>query len=202
MKNRLVFFVMLGALVAGFAATAEGQSLGDAARLEAERRAKLKEQGKVITTDDVKSDRPSPDPKAVSPAGAAAKPVADDKADATKADAAKQDAAAGKTAETGAKPAVSRQPRDEEHWRERAKVISDRLNRLRSNAAAVEGRITTLQSELQSASAAQAPAIAAEIESSTKDLARFRHELGLIEGEWTKFEERARAANVPQGWIR
>ena len=197
MKNRLAFLVLLTALLAGFTATAEGQGLGDAAKREAERRAKLKDAAKVLTNDDDKTERPAPHVKTaapaahpdtpVPPAAAAAKPAADEKA-----------AAEGDAAD---KPTV-RDKRPEDHWRERAKVIRDRLDRLRADAAAIEGRVAQLQTELQSATGPRAAALASEIEQSNKELARFRADERLIDEEWTKFEERARAAKIPQAWIR
>ena len=194
MKNRCALLMSV-ALFTAFAAPAAAQSLGDAARLEAERRAKLKEQGKVITTEDVKSDRPAPAPAAAgsTPAGAAAeKPAAEKDPKAATAD--KEDEAA-------AVRKMIRDKRPEEHWRARAKAIRDRLDGLRANAAAVEGRIDGLRTQLQSASGGQAAALASEIEQSTKELERFRREYAFIEEEWTRFEARAREAKIPASWI-
>ena len=191
------------ALVALGAASSEGQTLGQAAQTEAARRARQKETGKVITNDDLKllaPARATPDAKGVNPVApadaAAAVPSA---ADAKPAEKPETPPAA---TEQQPEPVKARLKRDEEHWRERAKVIRDRLDRLRADAMAIESRIASLQLELQSATPETAPALTSEIDQATKDLARFNKELRLIEGEWRAFEDRAREARIPQTWIR
>ncbi|MEX2272366.1 MAG: hypothetical protein WD690_12885 [Vicinamibacterales bacterium] len=198
MKNKPGLVLTSIALFAALAVPAEGQSLGDAARREAERRSKLKETSKVYTTADLTGApflrrvgvpvslsrpevlKPSNTPET---AQAAAPPV---------------------TASVEQKPELPkvREKRDEEHWRERAKVIRDRLNRLRSDAAAIEGRIASLQIELESAPASKAAALTNDITEANQDLTKFQGELRLIEDEWRAFEDRARQAKIPLRWIQ
>lgn len=191
-------FLLIGVLLAGFAAPVEAQTLGEAAKLEAERRSKLKEPVKVITSADIEGASflrgVSVRVDDLKPAAATAVLSA---APEKPADAAPQTA----EGQQGPNPLV-REKRDEDHWRERAKVIRDRLDRLRSDSAALEARITVLRTDLQSASGSQASALTNEIDDATKSLTRYQYELGLINEEWAKFEERARQAKIPVTWIR
>ena len=184
-------FVVLGA----FAATAEGQTLAEAAKREAERRAKLQQTPvKTYTAADVEV-RPGsaarvetvPAPVAAPSAAAAGEP---------------KPAAGADPKGAKADPPKVRDKRDEDHWRERANVIRDRLNKLRADTAAIEGHVAELQLALESASGAKATALSSELQQATKDLTRFQRDTRLIEQEWTNFEDRARAARVPLSWIR
>ena len=96
----------------------------------------------------------------------------------------------------------AREKRDEEHWRERTKLIRERLNRLRADVAAIEGRVAGLRTELESAPAPRATVLAQELRQASGDLTRFRMELRHIEQEWTTFEERARQAQIPSNWLQ
>ena len=177
-------------LLGSVALPAQGQTLAEAAKREAERRAKLQQVPvKTYTSADVEV-RPGSGPGRgkvetipAEPEPAEAKPAVP---------------VAGAKAEG---PKV-RLKRDEDHWRERANVIRDRLNKLRADAAAIEGRIAELRVELESASGAKATAISAEIQEATKDLTRFQRDVRLIDGEWAAFEARARDAKIPMAWIR
>lgn len=191
-------FLLIAALLAAFAVPAGAQSLGEAAKREAERRSKLKEPVKVITNEDIEG---ASFLRGVSVRVDDLKPAA---ATAVLSDGPAKPADAAPTADGTAQadnPLV-REKRDEQHWRERAKVIRDRLDRLQSDSTALEGRITALQTELQSASGSRATVLTNEIEEATKSLTRYQYELGLINEEWDKFEERARQAKIPVTWIR
>lgn len=191
-KNFGIVLMSLAVLAA--AARAEGQSLGDAARREAERRSKLNAPTKVYTTADLDA---IPARGTVPASAITAATVL-----AAASDAAAPAATSADAKDKQAEPAKVRVKRDEEHWRERAKVIRDRLERLKSDAAAIEGRIGTVRLELESASGSKAAALSTELEQATPVLTRIQNELRLIEDEWKKFEERARVAKIPEAWIR
>lgn len=198
MKNRWCLVLTSSALLAGLAAPAEGQSLAEAARREAARRAKLTTVTKVYTSADIEGAsflRAAPSVTLSKPE-AVQKPAAEAGAPPTAA------AAAASGAEQKAELPAVRNKRDEEHWRERAKVIRDRLNRLESDATAFEQRVTDIQTQLESAPPAQAAALRAELQQTTQELTRTRAELRLIQDDWRTFEERARAAKIPAAWIR
>jgi hypothetical protein len=184
-------FLVLGAV----AAPAEGQTLAEAAKREAERRAKLQQLPiKTYTSADVEVRPGTPARVETIPAPAAASNAAG----ATEAKpGTATDAKAAK-----AEPPKVREKRDEDHWRERAGVIRDRLNGLRANVEGIDARLAELRLELESASGARATALNGEIQQAAKDLTRFQRDLRLIEQEWTNFEDRARAAKIPLSWIR
>lgn len=185
-------------LIGGFAAPSYGQSLGEAARREAERRARIKGAVKVITNADLDAlpSRGSM-PAAAAPARPDAMLVPDG---AGAADAAEPAAVA-----TGAEPpgqAAVRQKRDEQYWRGRAQVIRDRLNGLRSDAAALEGRRDGLRAEVDTASGSQRAVLADQLQRTEDTLARVQTELRLIQDEWRRLEEGALQDKVPLDWIR
>lgn len=189
-------------LLAAFAAPAHAQTLGDAAKREAERRARLKETPKVITNADLDAlparggAAPAARPDAVLPSLGAEAPV--DAADAAATAAATVTPSEG---EPQAQPTV-RVKRDEEHWRERAQVIRERLTRLQSDAAALDGRVKSLNAEIDAGSGSEKTALAADLREASAALARVQEELRLIQGEWRAFEDRAAQAKVPPAWIR
>ena len=195
MKNCLLWSLTVSAVLLGVAAPAGAQSLAEAARREAERRSTLTGPVKVYTSADLEGavfKRGIPvDLASLKPASAV---------ESTQAAPSPKPSPDAKGAQAEA-PKV-RDKRPEEHWRERAKLITDRLNRLRSDAAAVEGRVASLRLELDSAPPSQAAALANELNQAEQDLARFRVEIRLIQDEWTAFEEKARQAKIPLDWIR
>lgn len=202
MKNavrRLLSFVLL-ACVGAVAAPAHAQTLGDAAKREAERRARLTESKKVITNADLdalpsRAGAPSAVRRdAVLPPAA---PVA--------ADAPEGDDAATAASPSGAEPpapVTARVKRDEQHWRERAQVIRERLTRLQSDAAGLQGRVKTLNMDIDAASGAERTALGADLRETAGALARVEEELRQIQGEWRAFEDRAAQAKIPPAWIR
>jgi hypothetical protein len=203
MKNTvraLTSFALLACLGA-FAAPVHAQTLGEAAKREAARRARLTETKKVITNADLDALPERRAALATAPArpGDVLAPVAAATADS--AGDAGTDAAP--PAEPGAPAQVTaRVKRDEQHWRERAQVIRERLTRLQSDAAALQGRVGTLNSEIDAAAGAERAALAGELRQTTETLARVQEELRQIEGEWRAFENRAAEAKIPPAWIR
>lgn len=204
MKNavrRLLSFVLL-ACVGAVAAPAHAQTLGDAAKREAERRARLTESKKVITNADLDAlPSRAGAPSAVRP-DAVLPPAAPDAADAPPPEG---DAAATAASPSGAEPpapVAARVKRDEQHWRERAQVIRERLTRLQSDAAGLQGRVKTLNMDIDAASGAERTALGADLRETAGALARVEEELRQIQGEWRAFEDRAAQAKIPPAWIR
>lgn len=198
MKSIVLVLASL-ALLAAVAAPARAQTLAEAAKREAERRAKLTEPVKVITSADLDA-LPSRGgaapgtparPKAVLPPAGAGAP-ADEADEADEAAASQGDA----------QPYAVRVPRDEQHWRERAKVIRDRLTRLQSDSTALEGRVEGLRAEIDAASGSQRAVLSGQLQRTEETLTRVQGELRLIQGEWRQFEDRATQAKIPLDWIR
>lgn len=198
MKNTvfvLTSFLLLGAV----AAPAHGQTLADAARREAERRARLKDPIKVITNADIDAVPSRGGATAAAPALPGALLAA--AAEASQAATATPAATPAPAVEPRADATV-REKRDEQHWRERAQVIRERLNRLQSDAAALEGRVKGLTVEIDAASGSARAALADDLRQASEMLTRVQGELRLIQGEWRQFEDRAVQEKIPSAWIR
>lgn len=197
MARHLVHAAIVCGVMTGFAADVAAQGLGEVAKREAERRAKVKEAGKVITNDDLKllaPDRPTiAAPAAPAAAAADAAKTAPDAV-----------AAPAPPVTTPTEPEVpgGNPKRDEQHWRERAKLYRDRLEGLRANALAMEARIATLEAQRPQTPADRMAALNQEIQQATQDRARFEKQIALIAEEQARFEDRARDAKIPQIWIR
>jgi hypothetical protein len=166
---------------------AAAQSLGEIAKREADRR-KQTAAGRLYTNSDVRPEaKPSvvqtPVAVAASLTAAAPEPAQpEDKGSA---------AAAGTTAD--AAPVRAKEHRDETYWRTRARELRGHIQRLRDDVTAIETR----QLEL-----GEQPDAAPEYEVATDALTKLRRNLDSFTGELARFEERARAANVPAEWIR
>ena len=194
MSKRLALVLMWGILLA---APASAQTLGETARREAARRGDVKEPVKVYTNADLAALPQRRVPAATALAESSLKP---------------SDTAASVEPAPSAEPQEPREAqaalpqirdkRPEDHWRERARVIRTRLDRLRADATAVEGRVDALRAQLATVPASRVAALEKEIQQASADLDRFRGEIVLIEGEWTAFEQRARQAKIPLDWIR
>lgn len=188
-------------------ATLLSQSLADVARKEEERRKSVEKPGRVYTDRDLPpvpaggaaATPPPAGTESTSSASAGAATASKDPAGEKAPDERAADAAAGSKKTV---PVAPRVKRDEEHWRERAQLIRSRLDRLRADAAAIEGRIARLTAELAGAPPPRATALRTEIRQATEDLSRFQKEIPLIDQEWATFEERVRVAKVPADWVR
>ena len=206
MKNtlRVLSSVALVVCAGAFAAPAQAQTLAEAAKREAARRARLTESKRVITNADLEAlptrggaapaTPAKPDailpPTVTEPAGSAVPATLDGAAAAMPADGQSDG------------PTPARVKRDEQHWRERAQVIRQRLTRLQSDAAALDGRVKALNAGIDTAPGSDRAALAADLRQAAEALARVQEELRLIQGEWRAFEDKAAEANVPPAWIR
>lgn len=184
-------------------ATLLSQSLADVARKEEERRKSAGTSGRVYTDRDLPSV-PAGEATAT-PAAAGRDSTSSASSPATTGG--KEGEPKERTADAPAEskktvPVAPRVKRDEEHWRERAQLIRSRLDRLRADTTAIEGRIAELNAKLAGASAPRAQTINTEIRQATEDLSLFQNDIPLIEQEWAIFEGRARDAKVPADWVR
>ena len=181
-------------LIGAFAAPSHGQSLGEAARREAERRARIDATTKVITNADLLAlpargaaapAVPTPPATILEPLEAVDVPLAAPAADAPL-------------------PPVpdARQKRGEQYWRARAQVIRDRLTRLQSDAVALEGRRDVLRAKVDTASASQKSILTEELRRIASRLSGVEDELRLMQNEWRMMEAGALQDKVPLAWIR
>jgi hypothetical protein len=165
---------------------AAAQSLGELGRREDARRKQVS-RGKVLTDADLPS-QPKPAPPTPAPAPAPAEPAAASPGSPS-------GSATGQPA-SNAKPSESaevKNPRDETYWREGARTIDTRLQRLRTDIAAVEGRLVQLES---------APGSKRESDVTSAALAKLRQELQFFIDERQRFEQKAQMSNVPPEWLR
>jgi hypothetical protein len=176
--------------LAGGVATVRAQSLADVAQKEEERRKTVKPAGKVITNKDL-VDVPPP-PAAVTP------PDDAKAAEAKAAEAAKT----AKPAEPGAED--SKAPvKDQAYWSGRMKELRSKLELDEISAEAFQARINSLNADFVNRddpaqrgviSQNRQKAVAA-LEGLTKSIADGKKAIA-------DFEEEARRAGVPPGWLR
>lgn len=182
------------------AASAGAQTLGDVARQEAERRKTVKSDGKVLTNKDVPrvSGAVAPPPAADKGASAAAdgKP-----ADATTKPAGKDGEATkdGASKNPGAKEPV----KDQQYWSSHLKSLREQVDRDQGYADAMQSRINALTTDFVNRDdPAQRTMIANDREKSIAELDRLKKAVVVGKKAIADFEEEARRAGVPPGWLR
>ena len=183
-------------LVAGIAWLTAGpsaQGLGEVARKEAARRQQVAA-GKKYTNEDL--------PAADTATASAAVPVAPAAPPETapgagqKADKAPAEGAAG----TG-EPAITppREKRDEKYWRDRSAVLRVTLNEGQEKVKALQQRLAQLDDALKRGAGSSHTQ---EREVTQQALTEAQENHAHIKAEWTRMEDRAKAANVPAEWLR
>jgi hypothetical protein len=168
------------------------QSLGAIAQREAERR-KQTRQGKRYTNEAL---RPEPAPS-TSDAARTAGDSAPQAADATKPSPGSPPSESSAAAAGGAAAEPPKAALNEAEWRAQARERRARLQRFRSDITALESRLAELEQ-----SADVSPEARSEQQALAAPLASLRSELAKWAAEFGRFEQRARAANVPADWIQ
>ena len=184
----------------GFDATVCGQSLGDLARQEAERRKTLTEEGKVFTNKDVprvpSAGGASSGTAAASQAPSAKPPEKTDAADTSAA----KEPAAGADAEP-VKPAKA--AKDEAYWSGRKRALLDQLDRDQTYADALQSRINALTTDFVNRDdPAQRTVIANDRQKAVVELDRLKKAIVEDKKAIADFEDEAHRAGVPPGWLR
>jgi hypothetical protein len=188
--TRFAFWILLSGFVSA-SAVVRAQSLGDVARKEEERRKAVGSAGKVYTNKDLPSV-PQPAP-ATAAAAEPAKPeaqsgAAKDKAKGTQADATDKD-----------KPAV----KDQAYWSEGKKTLQTQLERDQTLADALQSRINALTTDfVNRADPAQRAVIERDRQKALAELATLKKQIDDDKKGLAGFEEEARRAGVPPGWLR
>ena len=194
MMRRTAILFSLGLLAN--AATVYGQSLADVARQEAERRKSVTSQARIYTNEDLGTPAPAPS-SATSASSAAAAP---NKPAPSESGSANKVAAPAEGAENeGPVEKAKSEPnkfRDETHWRERARGYRDKLNKLRSDVAAIQSRVEELRG------GPQTPANVSDLKLAEQDLVKYKNQLASIEKEWSQIEQMAREDKVPTTWLQ
>jgi hypothetical protein len=189
------FFAVLLVLSSGIA-LARSQSLGDLARKEEERRKTVKDQGKVLTNKDLpRVPQSSPvSPTQPAPAGTKDTAAADDKATADD-----KTTAAAADAKAPADDAV----KDQKYWSERQKALQSQLERDQVLVQAMQSRVNGLTADYaRRDDPAQRALIATERQRALDELNRLNESIVLHKQAIADFEEEARRADVPPGWLR
>jgi hypothetical protein len=177
------------AVVASAGPSVFGQSLADVARKEEQRQKELKSHAKVITNDDLHGAPPAstPPPLASSPASAD-----------TSASQAKTS-----TEKTSDESKSADPKKDQDYWSKQMAALRQALSRDETYLEAMQSRINALTADF---TARDDPAQRAVIEADRKKvLSEFDNLKKQIEADKkaiADFEEEARRAGVPPGWLR
>ena len=192
--------VVVFAIAVGFfaATAASGQTLGEVAKKEAERRKAQPQGGKVYTNKDLpeSAQKPAtPNPSTETAAQTPADPVA---------------AATGQKAEDakapGDKPPADKpqgEQKDQAYWKGRMATAREELRRSEMFAEALQTRVNTLNRDFNSRdNPAQRSAIGADRTEALNELTRVKQEVERGKKQIADIEEEARKAGVPPGWVR
>jgi hypothetical protein len=177
------------------AAAASGQTLGEVAKKEAERRKAQPQGGKVYTNKDLPASAQKPataNPAATSPE-APAQPPGDPVA-----------AATGQAED--ARPAADKpqgDQKDEAYWKGRMAAAREELRRSEMFAEALQTRVNALNRDFNSRdNPAQRSAIGADRTEALNELTRVKQDVERGKKQVADIEEEARKAGVPPGWVR
>jgi len=162
-----------------------GQSLGDVARKEEERRKEVKNPAKVYTNKDLGAPIQGGSPDST--------PVASE----TSSEASKEAVKAGDD-----KPA-SGSVRDQAYWSGRKKDLQNTLERSRTQADAMQSRINALTADFSSRDdPIQRAGIERDRQRALGELARLQQDIKDAQKGLADLDEEARKAGVPPGWLR
>ena len=163
------------------------QSLGELARLEAERRKQVTP-GKQFTDKDL---RPEPKPSAAEsrPVPSQVAPPSVETTRSASGD------APGASSTTPQNSARASEPRNEAYWRGRTRELRGHIERVRDEMTAVEGRLTELEGQAGASVGREREVLTAVLEKLRKDSHAFTE-------EFERLEQRARVAKVPADWLK
>lgn len=193
--SRARFLVAAALFLSGasaFAPQVRAQSLADVAKKEEERRKTVTAPAKVYTNKDlnpVPAGSPSPAPVAKPADGAAKDKEADTDAKAK----------AGKAPDAADKTPV----KDQAYWAGKYKGLQDALLRDQNYADAMQTRINSLNADFVNRDdPAQRAVIERDRQKALAELARLKQSILDTKKSIADFEEEARRAGVPPGWMR
>jgi hypothetical protein len=170
---------------AGVAAPGRAQSLADVAKKEEERRRKLPEPTKVYTNKDLKGgvEPPPPPPAQTSaPAGETPKSGATD---------------------AKAKPAEKDVTKDPAYWGNKITELKTKLEQDQTYAEAMQSRVNGLTTDFANRDdPAQRAKVERDRQKALADLANLTKAIVDDKKAIADFEERARQAGIPPGWMR
>ena len=196
--------VLAWGLLVSWATVVSGQSLADVARQEQARRKATGTSSKTYTNKDLKqvpaqpaSSQPTKDPVSGSASSAAKEPDAG--APATAADAARSEAKSAP--ESSALAEADR--RSPAFWRARITSLREQLERDILFAEALQSRINALTTDFVNRDdPVQRGQIGDERQKAIAELERLQQTIQKDKQQIAAFEEEARRAGVPPGWLR
>ena len=194
-RHTLPGSVVVFAIAVGFAGSqaASGQTLGEVAKKEAERRKTQPQTGKVYTNKDLPASAQKPasaNPSTETPAQTPTDPVA---------------AATGQKAEDAKAPGDKPQgdQKDQAYWKNRMATAREELRRSEMFAEALQTRVNSLNKDFNSRdNPAQRSAIGADRTEALNELTRVKQDVERGKKQIADIEEEARKAGVPPGWVR
>jgi hypothetical protein len=173
-------------LVAGVGAVrpVRGQSLGDVARQEEERRKDVKSAAKVYTNRDLSAVPPSSAPPESAKPAAPSEPAGD----------------AAKPADDKAKNGLAK---GQAYWSGQRKALQATIDRDKVLVDAVQSRINALTADFSSrADPIQRAGVERDRLQALAELSRLQKEITDTQKALGDFDEEARKAGVPPGWLR
>ena len=194
-RHTLPGSVVVFAIAVGLSGSpaASGQTLGEVAKKEAERRKAQPQTGKVYTNKDLPASAQKPataNPSTEAPAQTPTDPVA---------------AATEQKAEDGKAPGDKPQgdQKDQAYWKNRMATAREELRRSEMFAEALQTRVNTLNKDFNSRdNPAQRSAIGADRTEALNELTRVKQDVERGKKQIADIEEEARRAGVPPGWVR
>jgi hypothetical protein len=189
-------------LVATTGASLRAQSLADVARAEEARRREVKQPSKVYTNKDL-GNVPPPTAQATPPASDGADKSAD-KSDGKDKAATKVEKAGGDgTAKATASETPRDKPKDQAYWSKRMKDLQTQLDRDQTFADALQTRINALTADFTARDdPAQRAVIGRDRQKALDELDRLKKAIQADKTAIADFQEEARRASVPPGWLR
>jgi hypothetical protein len=211
-SSRLLTIAVVAVSLAG-AASAAAQSLADVAKREEDRRKDIKAPSKVLTNQDLSPAPSAGTPANTEPAGGGAKTG---EADATKDAAKDKDSKDSKDAKDKAakdqdkakdakdKDAKDKEPvKDQKYWSGRLKTLQDSLSRDQTFSDALQSRINALTRDfVNEADPIKQRRIASDRQKAIDELDRLKKQIADDKKALSDFDEEARRAGVPPGWLR
>jgi hypothetical protein len=195
--SRFAAVLLLAAVGVCLGAAASGQSLGEVARREAERRKAIKGAVPVYTNDSLHPSAPDATTTgtATSPSGAASQGSGT---------AASAEAQAGTPKAGGAADEPAADPRkDQEYWRKKMSDLRVQRDRNAFLMEALQGRVNSLWADFTARDdPAQRQRLFDDRQRALAEMERMKTEQAALDKQLADLEEDARRANVPPGWIR
>jgi len=194
--TRLRAITTLGTAMAVWlcAHAAAGQSLGEVAKREAERRKTVTGSQVKVYTNDSLHPVPAPEPTAT-----AAQP-----SDPASGQAPGAVAGAGATPPAGDQAQAEKDPKtDQDYWRKKMNDLRGQRDRNAFMMDAMQSRINALWADFTARDdPAQRAVLGNDRQRALAELERMKKDQASLEKQIADLEEEARRANIPPGWIR